>query len=148
MNDIANEVETRARGTRAKGDSSESDLAGRLTNGLSSLLLKCTLPVPRDPLGLRHSRPTGFDCADGDVNLKTLFNLIFINYPTTSSASHVRSAQDDSAGSEVRPRRSIAGDTSSTSLDEQYTQTIIFSGERTCNRRDRRPRLSITNTTR
>ena len=102
MNNIANAVETRARGTRAKGDSSESDLAGGLTNGLSSLLLKCTLPVPRDPLGLRHSRPTGFDCADGDVNLKTLFNLIFINYPTTSSASHVRSAQDDSAGSGVR----------------------------------------------
>ena len=139
MNDIANAVETRARGTRAKGDSSESDLAGRLTNGLSSLLLKCTLPVPRDPLGLRHSRPTGFDCADGDVNLKTLFNLIFINYPTTSSASHVRSAQDDSAGSEVRPRRSFysAGNgarpyrlfATSTVRYKHHTQTIIFSGE-------------------
>ena len=128
------EVETQgAREVRAapQGDPSGSDLAGRLTNGLSSLLLKCTLPVPRDPLGLRHSRPTGFDCADGDVNLKTLFNLIFINYPTTSSASHVRSAQDDSAGSEVRPHRSIVGDGASTSLDKQYTLTIISSGERT-----------------
>ena len=70
--------------------------------GLSSLILEYTLPIPRDPLGLRHSRPTGFDCADGDVIVKALFNLIFINYPTILFASHVRSAQDDSAGEEAR----------------------------------------------
>ena len=81
------------------------DLAGGFTNGLSSLLLECTLPIPRDPLGLRHSRPAGFDYADCDVNLKTLFSLIFIDYPTILFASHVRSAQDDSAGSGARPRR-------------------------------------------
>ena len=40
-----------------EGDSSESDLAGGHTNGLTSLFLDLTSPFPRDPLGLRHSRP-------------------------------------------------------------------------------------------
>ena len=53
------------------------DLAERLTNGLSSLLLECTSAIPRDPLGLRHSRPTGFDCADGDVNRKNIIQPNF-----------------------------------------------------------------------
>ena len=86
------------------------DLAERLTNGLSSLLLKYTLPIPRDPLGLRHSRPRRSfltprvsTARTMTLIVKALFNLIFINYPTILFASHVSSAQDDSAGSNERP---------------------------------------------
>ena len=38
---------------------------------------------------------SGFDYADDYVNLKTLFSLIFIDYPTILFIPHVRSAQDD-----------------------------------------------------
>ena len=65
--------------------------------------LKMTLPVPRDPLGLRHSRPSGFDSEPIEAKPKTTFSLIgeiTINQNKTHIGSPLKMTD---AGSDVCP---------------------------------------------
>ena len=67
-----------------------------------------TSPVPRDPLGLRHSRPTGFDSEPNGIIPNSTIDLVGRNKPKIKSIPHRLSAQDDSAEGETRVKYLIA----------------------------------------